>query len=140
MPEAPAPMDLAAINSFLAQHFPITDRYGFEIEAADPAQTRMRMRSDASMLRAGGSLAGPALMALADGAVYVAILAATGQVKATTANLNINFLRPAPPGDLIALVTLLKTGRRLVVGQVVIHHAEAGVPLAQATVTYALHG
>ena len=52
------------------------------------------------MLRPGGTVSGPTLMALADFAMYVVLLSAIGPVGlAVTTNLNINFLRKGQPGQ-----------------------------------------
>jgi len=58
---------------------------------------------------------------------------------AVTTNLNINFMRRPRPGLLLAHARLLKLGRALAVGDVMIYSAEAPeVALAHATCTYAL--
>jgi acyl-coenzyme A thioesterase PaaI-like protein len=59
------------------------------------------------------------MMALADVAMYVALLAAIGPVPlAVTINLNINFLRKPGRCDLTAEARLLKLGKRLASGEV----------------------
>ncbi len=77
---------------------------------------------------------------LADFTVYVAIIAALGEIglEAVTTNLNINFLAKPKPRDLIANVRLIRLGRRLAVGEVEI--VSDGLPdmVAHATATYAL--
>jgi uncharacterized protein (TIGR00369 family) len=91
------------------------------------------------MLRPGGTISGPTMMALADVAVYVALLATIGWVPlAVTTQLNINFLRKPRPGDLIAEAQLLKTGRRLAVGEVTIRSGGRDDIVAHATSTYAI--
>ncbi len=58
------------------------------------------------------------MMALADYALYAAILANIGPVAlAVTTNLTFNFLRKPASGDLMAECRLLKLGRRLAVGE-----------------------
>ena len=70
-------------------------------------------------LRPGGTISGPTMMALADLALYVAILAQIGPVGlAVTTSLNYNFLRKPGPVALIAEARLLKLGKRLAVGEV----------------------
>ncbi len=74
-------------------------------------------------LRPGGTVSGPTMMALADVAVYVAILGEIGIVPLTvTTSLNINFLRrPKPSPEIRAQSRLLKLGKSLVVGEVFIY-------------------
>jgi uncharacterized protein (TIGR00369 family) len=79
------------------------------------------------------------MMALADGAIYVAILGNIGpQALAVTTNLSINFLRKPEPGDLIAECRLLKTGKRLVVGEVAIRTAGDEELVAHCVATYSI--
>ena len=79
------------------------------------------------------------MMALCDGAMYVAILAAIGPVAlAVTTNLSINFLRKPEPGDLIADCKLLKLGKRLAVGEVAIHAAGDEELVAHCVATYSI--
>ena len=69
------------------------------------------------------------MMALADFAMYVAVLAAIGPVPlAVTINLNINFLRKPAQRDLLAEARLLKVGKRLAVGEVTIRSDGRGRP------------
>ena len=71
-----------------------------EIEAIGPMSARVRLVYHPDHLRPGGTISGPSLFALADLALYVAILAQIGRVPlAVTTNLNINFLRKPAPGD-----------------------------------------
>jgi uncharacterized protein (TIGR00369 family) len=83
------------------------------------------------------------MMALADFAVYVAILATIGWVPAAmTTNLNINFLKRPAPRDLLAEARLLKLGSRLAVADVSIHSEGENELVAHATSTYSIppHG
>ena len=93
----------------------------------------------AAVLRPGGTVSGPSLMALADLAAYVVILAHIGPVAlAVTTNLNINFLRKPGPGDLLGTCRLLKLGKRLAVVDCGIA-AEGDEDLAaHATATYSV--
>ena len=81
----------------------------------------MRQAYSDGSVRPGGTISGPTMMALADFAMYVAVLAAIGPVPlAVTTNLNINFLRKPMRCDLLAEARLLKLGKRLAVGEVTI--------------------
>jgi uncharacterized protein (TIGR00369 family) len=79
------------------------------------------------------------MMALADFAMYVAVLAAIGPVPlAVTINLNINFLRKPAPGDLVGEARLLKLGKRLATGEVTIYSHGETEPVAHVTSTYSI--
>ena len=79
------------------------------------------------------------MMTLADFAMYVAVLAAIGPVPlAVTINLNINFLRKPSQRDLTAEARLLKLGKRLATGEVVIRCVGDDAPVAHVTSTYSI--
>ena len=90
-----AKMSVAELEKFLHVEFPQAFSGGdISIESADGASCLLRQRYSDQMLRPGGTVSGPTLMALADFAMYVVLLSAIGPVGlAVTTNLNINFLR-----------------------------------------------
>ena len=60
-------------------------------------------------------------------------------VLAVTTNLNINFLRkPNPERNLVGESTLMKVGKRLIVGEVSIFSEDDPEPVAHATCTYSV--
>jgi uncharacterized protein (TIGR00369 family) len=130
-------MTAAEIDGFLAAQFPQAHgHYRITAIGADDLEVVLPFR-DAD-LRPGGTLSGPALMALADSALYFLILAQLGPVAlAVTTSFNINFLRRPPPADVHATARLLKLGARLIVGEVHLRDP-AGALVAHATATYAL--
>jgi uncharacterized protein (TIGR00369 family) len=134
-------MSVAELEVFLAKEFPQAFGPGRPtvIEAVGPGTARLRLKADAKHLRPGGTVSGPAMMALCDGTMYVAILAAIGPVAlAVTTNLSINFLKKPSPGDLIADCKLLKLGKRLAVGEVAIRSAGEDDLVAHCVATYSI--
>jgi len=129
------------INAFLDEHFPQV-RSGdgrFVVERAEGQSVRMRMPYSERLLRPGGTISGPAMFALADVAMYAAVLAMIGpRPLAVTTNLNINFLRKPKPGDMIADASVLKIGRRLAVGEIALHADGEEELVAHATATYSI--
>lgn len=113
---------------------------GYAIEKLWHGGAIVRRRYNPRSLRPGGTLSGATMMALADFAMYVAVLSAVGWVPlAVTTNLNINFLRKPAPRDLLAEARLIKLGKRLAVGDIGIRSDGAGEGLvAHATSTYSL--
>ncbi|MEL6316123.1 MAG: PaaI family thioesterase [Pseudomonadota bacterium] len=110
-----------------------------EIKALDPGFARLHLPTDARHLRPGGVLSGPTLFLAVDYAFYAAVLGVIGpHPMAVTANVSINFMRPAPPADLIAEARILKLGARLAFGDVTVTVEGANDPVAHAAVTYAL--
>ena len=136
-----AKMTVPALEQFLRKEFPQAFSAGdIAIEAADGASCKLRQRYNDQMLRPGGTVSGPTLMALADFAMYVVLLSAIGPVGlAVTTNLNINFLRKGAPGqDVLAQARLLKLGKRLAVGEVSLLSAGSSDPIAHVTATYSI--
>jgi uncharacterized protein (TIGR00369 family) len=136
-----AVMSIEDLDRFLHAEFPQMFQAGaFRIEAADGRLCRVRQSYHDGMLRPGGTVSGPTLMALADVAMYVVLLAAIGPVGlAVTTNLNINFLLRAPAGrDLVADARILKLGKRLAVGEVGLFSDGTDDPVAHVTATYSI--
>ena len=138
---AVAKMSAADIERFLQDEFPQAFSSGdITIESADGTKCLLRQRYSEKMLRPGGTVSGPTLMALADFAMYVVLLSAIGPIGlAVTTNLNINFLRKGPPGqDVLAAARLLKLGKRLAVGEVNLLSGTSPDPIAHVTSTYSI--
>ena len=134
-------MSVAELEQFLRVEFPQSFGSGdTSIESADGETCLVRQRYSERMLRPGGTISGPTLMALADCAMYVVLLSAIGPVGlAVTTNLNINFLRKGSPGqDVLAAARLLKLGKRLAVGEVNLLSGTSPDPLAHVTLTYSI--
>lgn len=129
-------MTIAEIEALMDQSFPDWRNFS-AITALGEHDITLRMPFRKQLLRAGGTISGPALMALADTAAYFVTLAHAGPVpSAATANLDIHFLSRPKPADITATATMLRLGRRLAVSKVDLMSDEQLV--AHATVTYAL--
>lgn len=137
----PVVMTVEELERFLRSEFPqgFHPDSGLGIEAVWERGCRVRQAFRHSSIRPGGTISGPTMMALADFAMYVAVLAAIGPVPlAVTINLNINFLRKAAAGDLTAQARLLKVGKRLAVGEVDVRCDGQDEPVAHVTSTYSI--
>ena len=136
-----AKMTVADLERFLHVEFPQAFSGGdISIESADGVSCLLRQRYSDQMLRPGGTISGPTLMALADFAMYVVLLSAIGPVGlAVTTNLSINFLRKGQPAqDVLAAARLLKLGKRLAVGEVSLLSGTSPDPIAHAISTYSI--
>jgi uncharacterized protein (TIGR00369 family) len=137
----PVVMTIPELEGFLAAEFPqaFFPGSGLSIEALWDGGCRVRQAFREVSLRPGGTISGPTMMALADIAMYVALLAAIGPVPlAVTINLNINFLRKPGRCDLTAEARLLKLGKRLASGEVILRCEGEKAPVAHATSTYSI--
>jgi uncharacterized protein (TIGR00369 family) len=75
---------------------------------------------------------------LADLAMYAAVMSAIGRVPlAVTTDATMHFLRPSRAGVLVARASVLKEGKRLVVGDVrIAHQGQDDAQVAHAVMTY----
>ncbi|MDF1586338.1 PaaI family thioesterase [Marinimicrococcus flavescens] len=122
-----------------AEGVPYVGQLGCRVESFEAGRVVVRLPYREFLLRPGGTICGPAMMALADIVLYGAVLSMIGRVElAVTTDLTIHFLRKPGPGDLLAEGRLLKLGTRLAVGDVLIRSEGRDAPVAHATGTYAI--
>src|ERR1700752_2747910 len=116
-----------------------TSASGLAIEEGWSGGWRLRQAFREQTLRPGATISGATIMALGDYAVYVAVLATIGwEPLAATTSLNVNFLAKPGRNDLLADCDLIKVGKRLVVGEVMIREAGEDEPIAHLTSTYSV--
>lgn len=97
----------------------------------------MRLEVDHDHLRPGGTVSGPSMFTLADALMYAAILSKVGpKALAVTTNCSIDFLRkPAAGKDLLARCHILKLGKVLVVGDVLMYSVTSNPVTTTSTCT-----
>jgi len=127
----------AEIVDFLDREFPqskciveeVGDRSATVSHPIGPAQ-----------LRPGDTVSGPLLMAVADVALYVAILGTIGLVPlAVTTSLTINFLRkPSARNPIVGVCRLMKVGKILIIGEVALYSDRKEEMVAHAVGTYSI--
>lgn len=132
-------MDQAALAAFLVQEFPQVAS-DFTVLSVGDDMLEVRLNVAEQHLRPGGTVSGPTMFALADVAMYLAILSRIGPVAlAVTTNCSIDFMRKPEAGRaLIAQARVLKLGRVLAVGDVLIRSDGLADPVARAGLTYAI--
>lgn len=132
-------MTVDELNTFMAEVFQeVAD--GFRVEKLGPGTVTVRMDINEQHLRPGGTVSGPSMFALADVSMYLAVLGMIGPVAlAVTTNCSIDFMRkPAAGVDLIGQARVLKLGRALAVGDVMIYSEGQEAPVARASLTYSI--
>jgi uncharacterized protein (TIGR00369 family) len=131
-------MTEADLAAFLAREF--REARGISVERLTEAGLVARMAAGPGDLRPGGTVSGPAMFALADVAIYLAILSRIGPVAlAVTTSASIDFLRKPPAGAVLrAEVRLLKLGRQLAVADALVMAEGQEGPVARASMTYAI--
>lgn len=132
-------MTEAELSAFMIRAFPQAAD-DFLVEHLTEDGIVMRLKVAEKHLRPGGTVSGPAIFGLADVAVYLAILSRIGPVAlAVTTNGAVDFLRkPAAGVDLLAEARLLKLGRVLAVGDVLIRSEGMEAPVARSNMTYSI--
>lgn len=131
-------MDGARLAAFMEEEFPQVAG-DFVIESVGE-ELVVRLKVGELHLRPGGTVSGPTMFALADVSVWLAILSRIGPVAlAVTTGASIDFMRrPAAGRDLIARARLLKLGRVLAVGDVLIFSEGEAAPVARSSMTYSI--
>lgn len=125
-PLTPKQCSPADIQTIVHAGVPIAAAWEVEVLEAAGGRALVRLPSRSDLLRPGGTVSGPALMGLADVAMWAALLGVTGgKDESVTSTMTVNFLRPFAPGPVLAEARLLKRGKRMVFGEVLLR-AEAG--------------
>lgn len=127
------------LEQFIKEVFPQVAA-DFTVEDVAPMEITMRLNVGERHLRPGGTVSGPSMFGLADVAIYLAIMAMIGpKALAVTTNASFDFMRkPAAGVDLIARCRLLKLGRVLAVGDVLLYSEGMAEPVARASMTYSI--
>ena len=135
----PIKMNADEVAAYLDEVFPQV-RGDFVIEEVANRAVRVRMPVAERHLRPGGTVSGPAMFALADVSVYIAVIAMLGREElAVTTSGSFDFMRkPAAGVDLICECRLLKLGRVLAVGECLMFSDGVAEPVARASMTYSI--
>jgi uncharacterized protein (TIGR00369 family) len=126
------------LEKFLEKEFPQVSN-NFKILNTKPNSLSMLMHISDEHLRPGGTVSGPTMFLLADVSFYLATLSIIGPKSLTvTTNCSINFLRKPNISDLISESRVLKIGKTLSVGDVLIYSNGIKEPVAHASLTYSI--
>ena len=107
-----------------------------KLESVERGRAVMRMPYRSEIANGSGAVHGGAIVSLCDTVFYVALASIYGREQDTvTVALQCNFLAPAlPPNDLVAEATVLRAGRRICYGEVLVKSGEKLV--AHATLNF----
>ena len=110
--------------------------YGFRVIRANGKACILELPHKPALERPGGIINGPALMAAADCAMWLAIKARIGvDNDALTSELNTAFLAPAKGEHVYCTAKILKMGRRRIYGVAECHGKEGNL-FSHHTLTY----
>jgi len=99
----------------------------------------LRMAFSERLCRHGGVICGQALMALADTAMVIAILAANrGYRPMTTVDQTTHFMRPVASSDVLADARVVRLGRTMGFGRVTLSSAADNKPAAMVSSAFAI--
>jgi len=109
-------------------------------DAAEPyPAARLRMPFSERLCRDNGVVCGQALMAFADTAMVIALVAANGGYRPmTTVDQTTHFMRPAASCDVLADARAVRLGRTMSFGRVTLSSAADGKPVAMVSSAFAM--
>ncbi len=112
-----AKITLAQFEKIKHKDAPFAEYYNFETIDISYAACVVKLPYDVKHTRPGGTICGPAMFALADYSMWLAVMAAIGPIPlAVTTSMNINFLRKPANSHIICKSRLIKIGKTLCVG------------------------
>jgi len=133
--------DLDALRRILATVVaPWVAELDLQLRAARLGEVELVLPVAPKHVHGGGVLCGQSMMAAADTAMILAVCTHLGGFKPmTTVQLQTSFLRPiaADAGECRVVARVLRMGRKLVFGEVLLHDAQ-GQLAAHSTTTYSL--
>jgi uncharacterized protein (TIGR00369 family) len=99
----------------------------------------LRMAFSERLCRHGGIVCGQALMALADTAMVIAVLAANrGYRPMTTVDQTTHFMRPVTQSDVIADARVVRLGRTMSFGRITLSSSSDRKPVAMVSSAFAM--
>jgi len=150
-PTTPAKFDIEEARGVLREVFaPWVQDLGLSIigiesdpPPAAPADWQpgatLRMAFSDRLCRHGGIICGQALMALADTAMVIAVLAANrGYRPMTTVDQTTHFMRPVSQSDVIADARVVRLGRTMSFGRITLSSSSDNKPVAMVSSAFAM--
>jgi uncharacterized protein (TIGR00369 family) len=130
---------IAELQAIIHRGVPLAAAWGIELLAAGAGTAVVRLPPQPLLLRPGNTVSGPALMGLADVAMWAALLSVTaGKDESVTSSMTVNFLRPAGSGAVLAEARIVKSGRRMVFGDIMIRAEGSEAIAVHVTTTWAV--
>lgn len=130
-------MTLDQLAQRIREGLPLVADWKIALLSAGDGMAVLRLPPDPRLLRPGPTVSGPALMGLADVAIWAAVLAADdGTADALTGTLSASFLRPAGAGAVLAEARLHRQGRRSLYAEVWLRAEGSDRPCAHVTSTW----
>lgn len=127
------------LQRLLLRLLPARDQHDLVVEEIEEGEIRLRFPFDPACVGPGGIVSGPLLLSFADTAIFAAAQSSlsAGEI-ALTSTLNVAFLRPAKPTEIVALSRLLRRGRTVLHAEAWLFSHAAVEPILHATATCAV--
>jgi len=122
------------LQSLLLRLLPARDQHNLIVDEIEEGEIRLRFPFDPACVGPGGIVSGPLLLSFADTAIFAAAQSSlpSGEI-ALTSTLNVAFLRPAKPTEIVALSRLLRRGRAMLHAEAWLFNHAAVEPILHAT-------
>jgi len=133
-------MDQDTLQGALPEYFaPWVQALGLRVESFDADSVTLRLPQSDRLSRVGDMLCGQAMMAAADTAMVLALIAtAFFAFACTTVQMNTSFLKPLSKQDALVQARVVRAGKSIAFGEIDIRGADDGKSACRASVTYAL--
>ena len=127
-------------NALMRAEIPIAAFLGITALEIGAGTAVLRLPYTPAALRPGGVQSGPSLMALADLAMYAAVMSAYGnEPRVLSSDLSMNFLRRAPHASLLGRCTVLGVEvKRALARTEIVPEAGDGRTVCLVTANYAI--
>ena len=130
---------IAEMTAIIHRGVPLAGAWGVEVVSAEAGIAVVRLPAQPLLLRPGNTVSGPALMGLADVAMWAALLSVTGgRDESVTSSMTVNFLRPAGSGPVLAEARIVKRGKRMVFGDIMLRAEGSEAIAVHVTTTWAV--
>lgn len=136
---APTPVSVESLQGLLSAWFaPWVQALDLQVESFGSNEVTLRLPQSDLLCRVGGMLCGQAMMAAADTAMVLAVVAQLGERPMTTVQLSTSFLKPLSGQDARVTARVIRAGKNLVFGEIDICGATDGRSVCRASTTCAL--
>lgn len=109
------------------------------VESVAAGRALLRLPFSDRLARVGGAVCGQALMSAADTAMVIALAGEFGGFRpVTTVSQNVSFMRPISGKDALVEARVIRLGKTLAFGEILLRADGDELPAAHATTTYAI--
>lgn len=136
----PPPLTRDALQHSLTDLFaPWVQELNLHVVSWGPGEVTLRLPQSDRLSRIGGMMCGQAMMAAADTAMVLAVIAHFGAFRpCSTVQQSSSFLKPLSGQDALITATVLRAGKSMVFGEIDVRGADDGKSVCRASTTYAL--